>query len=228
MAHGLWVSISRSRMKSPSTGSRWFEQGDGQMGGKIEDTDAGCGKMVDVTITNGGYPWRLHFRWACMQLHFAARPQQTFAAPADLFGDLRLEVRFLQPCEVQKTGWTSADLRGGRSYLGFGAEVAAKQREFFLTFDSFCQVSVTCNAFVFQTYDCSHQPCWKLLLFFASFETCAILEVTTSIRKLQAGEQPSGDILSVEFLVVELLTFNRWSKPVHSMTKYSQWSSWIH
>lgn len=131
--HGPWVSISRSRMKSPSTGSRWFEQGDGQMGGKIEDTDAGCGKMVDLTITNGGYPWRLHFRWACMsQLHFAARPQQTFAAPADLFGDLRLEVRFLQPCEVQKTEWTSADLRGGRSYLGFGAEVATKAEGVFL------------------------------------------------------------------------------------------------
>ena len=43
------------------------------------------------------------FRWACMsQLHFAARPQQTFAAPADLFGDLRLEVRFFQPYEVQR------------------------------------------------------------------------------------------------------------------------------
>lgn len=118
-----WEQVIRAR--------RWADGG--KLRTQMLDLD-GFGKMVDVTITNGGYPWRLHFRWACMQLHFAARPQQTFAAPADLFGDLRLEVRFLQPCEVQKTEWTSADLRGGRSYLGFGAEVAPKAEGVFFNF----------------------------------------------------------------------------------------------
>lgn len=125
--------------------------------------------------------------------------------------------------------WTSADLRGGRSYLGFGAEVATKaEGVFFKLSIHFARWVWHAMPLSFQTYDCSHQPCWKLFLFFCIFWNLCHFGGYNVNQKAPSRRTAIRVILPVEFLVADLLTFNTWSKPEHSMTKYSQWSSWIH